>query len=404
MVLIALCCHQISWGKRFQQRFPLGVFRPAPTALCQYDKHEPKNAMTKTPLPNANDFNAFSLVCLNSNGRFVRPGKDLDGFTDGEEIKPDQLPTFLKERIVLPEGVTDVFMWVHGWQNTHQEAIGSARRLFNGINLLAKRQPQRYPRLTPFVPAFLVVRWPSQSSFLPEGYKTIRDRATQLTEKGDAEFFLASLLGYLDQKNTRVGGQGSKTLAAAGGFYVHCLGHSFGGRFLTAAIKAAASPQPRTLSLMGSILSDDRLVLSVTSTNNFTFTVDSMLVFQMAAPSASFAPQLSTLIHDAPFRGPLVTTFSSSDKANCLWHKLIGDEQAIGCCGVRQPIQDVNTTPLLLADLSNNYAPKDFSTNIVNVDASAVFTDGNLMVGAHSDFFYEESIHLTLSLVNHVHQ
>jgi len=361
--------------------------------------------MSKTPLPNADDFNQFSLVCLNANGRFVRPGQDLDEFSDGAEITPDQLPNFLKERIVLPDGVTDVFIWVHGWNNTHQDAIGSARRLFNGIKLLADRQPQRYPRLTPFVPAFLLVRWPSQSSLLEgeEGYRKIRDRAAQLTENGDAEFFLASLLGYLDQKNTRLGGHGSKTLAAAGGFYVHCLGHSFGGRFLTAAIKAAAAPQPRTLSLMSSIGQGNRLVLSVTGPNKFAFTVDSMLVFQMAAPSASFAPQLSTLVHDAPFRGPLVTTFSSSDRANCLWHSVAGDERAIGCCGVLQPSQEVNTPILPLGELSHDYTPQDFSTNIVNVDASAVFTDGNIVVGAHSDFFYEESIHLALSLVNDVH-
>jgi len=360
--------------------------------------------MTKTPLPDADAFNAFSLVCLNANGRFVKPGRDLDEFSDGDEITPDQLPNFLKERIVLPDGVTDVFIWVHGWNNTHQSALASARRLFNGIKLLAGRQPQRYPRLMPFVPAFVIVRWPSQSSMLEgeSGYKKIRDRAAQLTENGDAEFFLASLLGYLDQKNTRVGGHGSKTLAAAGGFYVHCLGHSFGGRFLTAAIKAAAAPQPRTLSLIERVRQNDRLVLSVTTPSKFAFTVDSMLVFQMAAPSAGFAPQLSTLVHDAPFRGPLVTTFSGSDTANCLWHNVAGDEQAIGCCGVVQPSQDVNTPPLPLGDLSHDYAPEDFSTNIVNVDASAVFTGGNIVVGAHSDFFYEESIHLALSLVNYV--
>lgn len=84
------------------------------------------------------------------------------------------------------------------------------RRLFHGINLLAQRQTLRYPHLTPFVPAFLVVRWPSQSWPTSDGYKEIRDRTMQLTESGDAEFFLASLLGYLDQKNQRLGGTAAR--------------------------------------------------------------------------------------------------------------------------------------------------------------------------------------------------
>lgn len=231
-------------------------------------------------------------------------------------------------------------------------------------------------------------------------YRKIRDRATELTEEGEAEFFLASLLGYLDWKNDRVGGHGSKTLAAAAGFFVHCLGHSFGGRFLT-----AANPQSRTLSLMNSIGVGTRAVLSANAAAKFSFTVDSMLVFQMAAPSTRFEPQLTKLVHDAPFRGPLVTTFSIADTANCMWHKEAGDEQAIGCSGVKEPHQDVSTIPL--ANLTYNYTPQDFSTNIINVNASLVYTDGNgltgIVVGAHSDFFYEESIHLVLSLVNHVH-
>lgn len=359
--------------------------------------------MTRSSLQSADAFEDFSVVCLNANGRFVHPGRDLDKFSDGKEIslEHEQLPNFLKERIVLPPGITDVFVWVHGWQNTHQAAIASARRLFNGIEVLAQHQPQRYPRLTRFKPAFLVVRWPSQSWVTNGGYRKIRNRAAYLTEKGDAEFFLASLLGYLDYQNARQGGQGSKTLAAAGGFYVHCLGHSFGGRFLTAAIKAAADPQPHTLDLIERISSSDRLVLAAVDPKKFKFTVDSMLVFQMAAPSSGFALQLSKLIHDAPFRGPLVTTFSGSDTANCFWHKLADNEQAIGCCGVIEPRQDVGT--IKLAELSYDYTLQDFSTNIVNVDASAVFTEGNYLSGAHSDFFYEESIHLLLSLVNHVH-
>ncbi len=359
--------------------------------------------MTKTQLPNAASFNDFSLVCMNANGRYVKPKQDLDDFSDGQEINPDQLPDFLKQNIVLPSGVTDVFVWVHGWRNTHKSALASARRLFHGIDLLAQRSPLRYPRLSPFVPAYLVVRWPSQSNILLNGYKKIRDRAMQLTENGDAQFFLASLLGYLDQKNQRSGEHGSKTLKAAGGFYVHCIGHSFGGRFLTAAVNAAAEPQLRTLTLMNSVSLGGRLVLAASDPQKFKFTVDSMLVLQMAAPCSKFAPQLSKLIQDAPFRGPLVTTFSDSDKANCTWHKRIEGEKGIGCSGTAEPNHDIAT--IKLAELPYDYTTQDFSKAIVNVDASHIFNESSFMQpqGAHSDFFYEESIHLLLSLVNHMH-
>lgn len=357
--------------------------------------------MNKTSLPFANEFENFSLLCMNEDGRFVKPADDLDEFIDGFEVEPNDLPDFFKENIVLPDGVTDVFVWVHGWQNTHESALTNARRLFNGITELAERELQRYSKISTFNPAFIVVRWPSQSSVLPSGYRKIRNRAMQLIEDGYAEFFLASLLGYLDQKNQRVGGQGSKTLAAAGGFYVHCIGHSFGGRFLTAAVKAAADPLPQTLSLMNSINPEGRLVLSAAAQDKFEFTVDSMLVFQMAAPSSGFSTHLSPLIHESPFRGPLVTTFSDSDTANCFWHTQIENEKAIGCCGVAEPQEDVST--IVLAELSYDYVPEDFSTNIVNVNASDAFNDTGPVTGAHSDYFYEESIHLLLSLVNHVY-
>ena len=67
----------------------------------------------------------------------------------------------------------------------------------------------------------------------------IRNRAKQMTTRGHAASFLASLLGYLDADNKREFDANRKVLVAKDGFYLHCLGHSFGGRFLTAAIKDA---------------------------------------------------------------------------------------------------------------------------------------------------------------------
>jgi hypothetical protein len=238
---------------------------------------------------------------------------------------------------------------------------------------------------------------------LPAGYRTIRDRAAALTQKGDAAFFLASLLGYLDKRNTRVAVGGAKRLAAAGGFFVHCVGHSFGGRFLTAAIRAAAAPQKRTLSLLRQVGKSQRKVLSATpSANGFEFTVDSMLVFQMAAPRKAFQGRLKDLVEKAPLRGPIVLTHSSSDRANCIWHRTAEGEQAIGCTGATAPVKYLSD--VRFHELTQPYTAQDFRTRIVNVNASKAFTrKGFRFEGAHADFWYEESIHLLLSLADFVH-
>ena len=355
--------------------------------------------MAGRPLPLADDFNEFSLLCLNSTGRFVRLKDDKEDFLDGTEVTPDQLPVYLKERVVLPSDVTDVFVWVHGWRNTHEDALTSARRLFAGIRSVFNAQPTMYPKVRSFVPAFLLVRWPSMSSPLPGDYVRIRDRATGLTEQGDAEFFLASLLGYLEQKNRRVGGAGSKTLASSSGFFIHCIGHSFGGRFLVSAICAAGNPQARTLSLLKHLQGSSRKTLSAPSSNGFEFTVDSALIFQMAAPNTAYGVKLSEMIRKSPFRGPLILTHSEHDTANCYWHIKTEGEPAIGCYGAAQPATMLSG--IALHSVDRPYDDSCFSSAIINVNANHVFSASGLAAGAHSDIWYEESIHLLLSLVSH---
>src|SRR5207248_1813530 len=154
-----------------------------------------ESPMPLHPLADADAFDDFSLLCLNAAGRYVVPGKDLDSFEDGQEITPANLPGYLRSQVYLPDGVTDVFVWVHGWQNKHAWALGNARRLFNAIGQVRAARAAVYPKLSPFVPGFVMVRWPSLSSPLPRGYREVRDRAAALTEEGEAEFFLASLLG-----------------------------------------------------------------------------------------------------------------------------------------------------------------------------------------------------------------
>jgi hypothetical protein len=352
-------------------------------------------------LPEGDNFMGMSLLYMNDRGEFINPGSDMKKFSDAQTVPPEQLPVYLKKRIVLPKGVTDVFVWVHGWRNNAERAIATARRLFNGIVEVQRAKAASYANLSNFVPAFVAVHWPSMSRPTMVGYRSIRDRAAAMTEKGYAEFFLASLLGYLEGKNER--GASLKVLRAKGGFYVHCLGHSFGGRFLTAAIRAAATPQsPQTLSLIRSAGAGARKTLSAAPANRFEFTVDSLLVFQMAAPSAGFGPELTSLINDAPLRGPVVLTHSIHDRANCLWHGVSEFQRGIGCAGATEPKKEIGQ--LTLGGLKRKYTPRDFKAKIVNVDATAAFENAGLKPeGAHSDFWYEESIHLALSLVDFVH-
>ena len=348
-----------------------------------------------TPLLRAEDFEEYSTVFLNKDGHYIDPGSDLEEMSDGKPISIESLEGYFRRRVVLPADVTDVFVWVHGWRNGQATARAAAQRLFNGIKVLFGRDGQHYPRLARFEPAFIAVRWPSNSNPFPSGYERIRDRARDLTENGDAEFFLASLLGYLQTKKPDTS---AAVLRARGGFYVHCVGHSFGGRFLTAAVRASATPRPRTLTLLGAAAPGSRRVLSAATANGFEFTVDSFLIFQMAAPSAAFGDELTLLVTKAPLSGCVALTHSRHDRANCLWHRIAEKEPAIGCGGASQPTALLGRTEL--HGIGAAYTPEELAGPIVNVDANWAYQDAGYKVeGAHSDIWYEESVHLLLSLV-----
>jgi hypothetical protein len=170
------------------------------------------------PLPDAfAAFNRFSFLCLNDQGQFLRVPVGSSGIA--RPVPPGALPGFLRDKIVLRQGTTDVFVWVHGWQNDHARALGTARRLFGSLDAAIRRPGSAAAGI---VPSFVAVHWPSESWPTPKGYATIRDRAAKMTEEGDAEFFLASLLGYLEARNQRFG-QGRQLLKTAGGYYVQRL-------------------------------------------------------------------------------------------------------------------------------------------------------------------------------------
>jgi len=331
-------------------------------------------------------FNRFSMLYLDKKGRFI------DGVGNSSTSRPisaSELPIFLKRKIVLPKKVTDVFVWLHGWQNDEARAVSTAKRLFANLDSWLKSHRDRYPRLGGVVvPAFVAVHWPSTSSPGLVGYRRIRNRAQSMTTKGEAEFFLASLLGYLDAGNER--STRRKVLRARGGFYVHCLGHSFGGRFLTAAIKVAAKPTAQTR----------KLLAAAHRKTPFEFNVDSLCVLQMAAPAKAFGSEFSSLLETGPLCGPIVLTYSTKDRALCRWHALTEWQVGIGCNGAVEPKKLIGS--IVLRSIDVPYSHSDFSKDITNVDASHLFAKGAGVEGAHSDFWYEETLHLIASIVEQV--
>jgi hypothetical protein len=321
----------------------------------------------------------LTVLELDQDGCFV----DSDS---GQRVEPVAVKAFLHNTLAVREGVTDIFVWVHGWQNDCQAAVRAADRLFGGIERRYAQNRDRYPQIRSLTGQYLVICWPSRSSILPSGYKKIRARSHAMTTNGYAEYSLAELLGYLDDQREPPS-PATGTLQTAGGQYLHCIGHSFGGRFLAEAISAAATPSPRTLALLP-------------PNEQFEFTVDNFLVFQMAARPDIFTSQLSALLTDAPLQGPVCLTFSSADRATCRWHRLAEGEPGIGCHGACAEAGEIITTRL--RNVSDDYQPAELTARIVNIDASWRYRAGRWLnpAGAHSDFQHEESYHLLLSLMN----
>jgi hypothetical protein len=322
-------------------------------------------------LPDAPGFDAYELVVLDVEGAVLDKA--------GRQVPTAHLPTHLRERLAVPSLVTDIFVFVHGWMNTRQSMEASARRLFNGIVERYKTDPRRYPGLFPFRPYFVAVRWPSVGD-----YWSIRDLAHAMSRQGHAAHLLAEILGYLDAGRTPPE-PAPPELKTRDGQYLHCVGHSFGGRFLAEAIRWAAEPPTP-------------LVLGTRIRNEYPFGVDTFLAFQMAARPDIFDRRLPTLVHNAPIHGPIVLTMSDSDWANTFWHRLGEFGRAgIGAVGARSA-SGTHVVPLKGVD--ENYTDADFGHRITNIDAGWLFTKKKAVVGAHSDYWHEESVHLLLSLAD----
>jgi hypothetical protein len=329
-------------------------------------------------LADGDGFTDFTFLELDKQGLFIDGGRQIPA--------PDTVQ-FLSGRLRIDASVTDVIVWVHGWRNDREMAARNAARLFRGIQKVYADRPGRYPALSGFKPGYVAVHWPSQSLPFYCGYRKIRDRAHVMTTDGTAEFPFAALLGYLDMQRPSTGPRVPGLLRAKEGYYVHCVGHSFGGRFLSEAIAHAASPRLPILGLRP-------------RPGRFAYTVDTLLVFQMAAPPDIFAKRLSVLLEDAPVSGPVCLTFSSADRANCHWHQKAEGVCAIGCKGATEPSDQIQT--IRMRPIGEDYRRDELTSPLVNIDAGWIFNRSALLApqGAHSDFWYEESVHLLLTLAH----
>ncbi|MFE2106491.1 hypothetical protein ACFXAF_11570 [Kitasatospora sp. NPDC059463] len=340
-----------------------------------------------------------AVVDLDEDGRLLVPGTRTP-------VPEARVAEHLARHLKVPERATDLYVYVHGWQTGAQAAGRAADALIARAVDLARTAPAAYPGLTGrgYRPWCVVVRWPSSSLPSPAGYRRIRDRAHAMSGpgRGQAGFVIGHLLGYLDA--TRGRPDAPEVLANRSGQYLHLVGHSFGGRFLCEAVQWAAerpAAGPRVLGWSGR------------TDPARPFTVDSALVFQMAAPRDAFDRLFPRLFRaperpegrparpGAPLRGPLVLTHSRWDRATGFWHLRAEGQPGIGHSGVgTAPVRQFSTT--LLAT-HTPYPKRVLDHPIVNVDAGRVFRGsaaGRRLApaGAHSDFQHPESAHLLLSL------
>lgn len=327
-----------------------------------------------------------TVVNLDADGRLISP---WNGLPVASDLIADHLASYLN----VPEYATDIYVYVHGWRTTHEAATAQAQWLLTMAVRQHEAQRGNYRALdeSGYRPWVVAVCWPSHSSRSPWGYRKIRDRAHEMgvQGKGEAALVLAHLLGYLDEKRAPFGPPVIGTLT---GQFLHLCGHSFGGRFLCEAVQWAAHSS-RGPGLLG---------WSYDVNPQQPFTVDSLLVFQMAAPRDAFAEVFPALFPvegrngRAPLAGPIVLTHSRYDRANGIWHRRAEGSLGIGHSGARRAPAYVHNVPMLALDRS--YTMADLDHRIVNVDASWRFKKGNLFSGAHSDIAHPESVHLLLSL------
>ncbi|GGZ26445.1 hypothetical protein GCM10010300_82270 [Streptomyces olivaceoviridis] len=328
-------------------------------------------------------------IDLDEQGRIQVPGTRVP-------VPAPRVREHLERHLRIPAWASDIYVYVHGWQTAPGTATQTAARLLRHALDLRSARPGLYPGVTAgYRPWCVVVRWPSSSLPSLRGYRRIRDRAHAMSAQGagQAPYVLAHLLGYLDDR--RAHPAHPSVLANRAGQYLHLVGHSFGGRFLCEAVQRAAERPPRPPVLGWSTPRDPRQP----------FTVDSMLIFQMAAPRDAFLRHFPRLFPSgetlgAPLRGPLVLTHSRWDRATGFWHLRAEGAPGIGHSGAGAA--PVLPFPTRLLPTNAVYPQQALDHRIVNVDAGWLYRGGRLTrlapAGAHSDFQRAESAHLLLTL------
>jgi hypothetical protein len=299
-------------------------------------------------------------------------------------VPENRLDDHFAEELAPPSWATDLLVYVHGWQTKPDSALTAARQL---LALAAERYtsyPRPYRRLESWVPWVLVIRWPSSSLPSLRGYRRIRNRAHAMSTQGHAARVIGRLLGYLDAR--RPDPAAPPVLANREGQYLHLVGHSFGCRFLCEAVQWAAGEEPLTLGW------------STPRPHGRPFTVDSMLLLQMAAPRDAFAATFTALA-EAPLRGPVVATYSQHDRATGFWHLRAEKRAGVGHAGIGTAPVPVSAIRMLPP--GERYPLAALDHRFVSVDASDVFVRGRGPAGAHSDHLRPESAHLLLSLADH---
>ncbi|MCM2389238.1 hypothetical protein [Streptomyces albipurpureus] len=307
----------------------------------------------------------------------------LDG---GEPVPADRLDEHFGSVLTPPPWATDIIVYVHGWQTSPESAANAVTRLMALVEEQYESRSALYPALAArFAPWVVLLRWPSRSGAHLAGYRRIRDRAHALSAGGGhAGRVIGQLLGHLDTQRGNPGA--APVLASRSGQYLHLVGHSFGCRVLCEAVQWAAAERP------GATLGWSR------PGPGLPFTVDSLLLLQMAAPRDVFAT-VFTALADAPLRGPVVATYAERDWATGLWHRLAESRRGIGSQGIGTAPEPVSAIRMLSP--TEAYALDALDHWFVSVDAGTVFTAGRGPAGSHSDHIRPETAHLLLSLADH---
>ncbi|MBD0745359.1 alpha/beta hydrolase [Streptomyces sp. CBMA152] len=309
-------------------------------------------------------------------------GRVLDA---GHPVPVHRLDDHFAAELRPPPYATDIVVYVHGWRTGSDAAHAAAERLLALTTEQYARHGALYPALgADFAPWPVLVRWPSHSSPSLPGYRRIRDRAHVLSRgDGHAGRVIGQLLGYLDARRADPAAGG--VLANRDGQFLHLVGHSFGCRVLCEAVQWAA----RESGTLG---------WSRPGPPGRPFTVDSMLLLQMAAPRDAFE-EIFTALAEAPLRGPVVATYSHHDRATGLWHRLAEQRAGIGGQGIGTAPEPVSAIRMMAPDTP--YPRRALDHWFVSVDAGGVFSEGRGPAGAHSDQLRPESAHLLLSLADH---